>query len=915
MNLREVFFEKIILSLLWCGMLFFTANVHGQSTKIQFSGRVIDQDTHRPIPYANVRLLSLPDSTFVGGIPSSTDGSFRLSVASLKSKNVLLHVSCIGYISFFRSMAVSFNKSLYELKDIKLSSDEFTLDEMVVVGKAPLEVTEEDTTVFNASAYRTPDGGMLEDLVKQLPGGEISTDGKLLIHGKEVKKILVDGKEFFSDDPKVALKNLPVEMVEKLKAYERKSDLARLTGIDDGEEEMILDLSVKKGMKQGWMENFMGGLGSKDRYEVGNTLNRIREKSQFTMITNLNNTNNKGFSEFQEESSSATGNLYNKAGLTSARSLGVNFSNDWERVKLRSNIQYSGSDHSEDNRVTVDNFLRKDRSISYSMNHNRSSNHNLNANAFLEWKIDTLTNLVFRPQYRTSSNKRENNGSQESWANDTLINQKISTNGIKGSQNNLDFMLQVNRKLNQSGRNIALKVDYGKNISSSDRNNLSTIYYTKSNTQKVMNQRIDDATEGFNYRLQLVYVEPLPWTHFLQFRYSYQYKTTNSDRYVYNWDEALQDFVTDYDTLSSNSFENQYSNHLFNVSVRTNRKMYNYNIGFDLEPQKSTSASMMGHKLNHPFTKSVLNFSPTVNFRYKFSKRTRLQLVYRGKSKQANMRDLQPVADMTNPLNIRMGNPLLKPSYTNTFTFNYNSYNQKHQRNIVASLLAENVINNVTSLVVYDSETGVRTTSPVNMDGNWRAMGSFSLNTSLLGSKSWLFRSYSYAQYSNQNGYTTLNQSDPLKSSVKHFSARQNLQLTWRTSSVELAVRGELTYNNAFHTIRQSRSETFDYRSGGDIRWYLPWGIELHSDATYFLRSGYKDQDPNRLIWNCVISKAFLKRKQLLLRFKVYDLLQEENSLTRSIQATAIRDTESNVLGRYFMLHAIVRLNMMGKKL
>ena len=151
------------------------------------------------------------------------------------------------------------------------------------------------STVFNASAYRTPEGSMLEELVKQLPGGEIDADGKLLIHGKEVKKILVDGKEFFSDDPKAALKNLPVEMVEKLKAYERQSDLARLTGIDDGEEEMILDLSVKKNMKRGWMENFMGGYGSKDRYELANTLNRFRENSQLTIIGNLNNTNNQIF--------------------------------------------------------------------------------------------------------------------------------------------------------------------------------------------------------------------------------------------------------------------------------------------------------------------------------------------------------------------------------------------------------------------------------------------------------------------------------------------------------------------------------------------------------------------------------------------------------------------------------------------
>ena len=201
-----------------------------------------------------------------------------------------------------------------------------------------MAVTENDTTVYNSSAFRTPEGSMLEELVKQLPGGEITSDGKLMIQGKEVKKLLVDGKEFFSDDPQAALKNLPVEMVEKLNAYERKSDLARLTGIDDGEEEMILDLSVKKDMKKGWMNNFLGGMGSKSRYEIANTMNRIRETSQLTVIANWNNTNNQGFSELQQESSNATGNTRSRAGLTTSRSLGVNFSKDFGSVKFRSNV-------------------------------------------------------------------------------------------------------------------------------------------------------------------------------------------------------------------------------------------------------------------------------------------------------------------------------------------------------------------------------------------------------------------------------------------------------------------------------------------------------------------------------------------------------------------------------------------------
>ena len=432
-------------------LLLISLTVFAQSGKERFSGRVIDTETYQPVPFATVRLLALPDSTLLGGGATDAIGKFQLSVSipnhAIKAKSLLLQVSYVGYKQVFHPISISSKSSSYELGDINLTQESYALDEAVVVGQAPMAVTEGDTTVFNASAYRTPEGSMLEELVKQLPGGEIDADGKLLIHGKEVKKILVDGKEFFSDDPKAALKNLPVEMVEKLKAYERQSDLARLTGIDDGEEEMILDLSVKKNMKRGWMENFMGGYGSKDRYELANTLNRFRENSQLTIIGNLNNTNNQGFSELQNESSSSTGNIRSRMGLTTSRSLGLNATYDWKRVKLRSNIQYVGTDRLEDSRTTVDNFLREDKSINLGTSHSRQQNHELVANASLEWKMDSVTTLIFRPQYRFSANDRENSGFQEGWGNDVLLNERESSGTNHNSRYNLTMMLQLSRYL------------------------------------------------------------------------------------------------------------------------------------------------------------------------------------------------------------------------------------------------------------------------------------------------------------------------------------------------------------------------------------------------------------------------------------------------------------------------------------
>lgn len=889
--------------------------VYAQSGKERFAGRVVDTETNEPVPFAAVRLLALPDSTLLAGVATDASGKFQLSVTdTLKVRPMMVHVSYIGYKPVYRPVSVSSKSTSHVLGDIPLVSEGYALDETVVVGQAPMVVTEGDTTVFNASAYRTPEGSMLEDLVKQLPGGEIDADGKLLIHGKEVKKILVDGKEFFSDDPKAALKNLPVEMVEKLKAYERQSDLARLTGIDDGEEEMILDLSVKKNMKQGWMENFMGGVGSKDRYELANTLNRFRSNSQLTVIGNLNNTNNQGFSEMQKESSSSTGNVRSRTGLTTSRSLGLNATYDWKRVKFRSNVQYVGTDRLEDSRTTVDNYLRKDNSINKSTAHNRQQNHDLVANAFLEWKMDSVTTLIFRPQYRFSSNDRESNGFQEGWGNNVLLNEKESSGKNHNSRYNMTMMLQLSRKLSRMGRNVALKVDYGTNASSTDRKNLSTTRYFKNNTKKVQNQKIEDDVDGYNYRVQLVYVEPLPWRHFLQFRYSYQYKVNNSDRFVYDWDKKLEEFAPDYDEDSSNRFENQYSNHLLNLSVRTSRKKYNYNIGADFEPQKSVSHSLLNDTPENQLEKSVMNISPTVNFRYKFSKRTRLQIVYRGKGRQPNIRDLQPIVDRTNPLNIRVGNPSLKPTYTNTFTLNFNSYSTKHRRNMVATALVENTMNNVTNQVTYDSETGVRTTLPVNMNGNWRASGSFSLNTPFKN-RNWVFRTYSFVQFRNQNSFTTLNKEAPVKSSVQHLTARERLRLMFRNRQMEITALAGLLYNNSYNNVREKRTETYDYQIGTEMLFYLPWSMELYTDLTYVLREGYdfKGYAKENFMWNCQLSKAFLKKKQLLIRFKIYDILRQDISLVRTITATAIRDTDYNALGSYFMVHAILRLNLMGR--
>ena len=275
-------------------MLLCTFSIFAQNKVITVSGRVVESDSKEPAAQATVQLLSLPDSAYAAGIASSNQGWFTLP--KVKAGKYVLKVSYIGFRTKFVPVQLAANAPDKKLGTIALEPDAVMLKEAVITAEAPQVVVKEDTLEYNSTAYRTPEGAMLEELVKKLPGAEIDDDGNVKINGKEVKKIMVDGKEFFGGDVKTGLKNLPVNMIDKLKTYDKKSDLARVTGIDDGEEETVLDLKVKKGMNQGWFGNASVAGGTEDRYGSNLMLNRFVDNSQFSLIGSANNVNDQGFS-------------------------------------------------------------------------------------------------------------------------------------------------------------------------------------------------------------------------------------------------------------------------------------------------------------------------------------------------------------------------------------------------------------------------------------------------------------------------------------------------------------------------------------------------------------------------------------------------------------------------------------------
>lgn len=909
----------------------------GAQTYLKISGTILDKETKESVPYSTIQLMSLPDSTLIKGTTSDLDGKFILSTPALSSKkDYFLKISFIGYTKYIYKLVKPYKS---QLGDIYLNASGVTLSETVITAKAPDAVIVGDTAQFNASAYRTPSGAMLEDLVKQLPGAEITPDGKLLIHGKEVKKIMIDGEEFFADNPQAALKNLPSEFIESLKAYEKQSDLARLTGVEDGQEQMVLDLSVKKNVKKGWTETLFGGLGNNDKYECGNSFNRFRDKSQFTLIGNINNTNNQGVEEIDNDLAKASSNDKGRVGVNTTKTVGFNWSTRSKTIRARANLQYNNVKHRDDNSHFSQNLMSNMNAFTNSVGSNNNKFNDIRANASLEMKIDSFTTVILRPNIRLNSSQRANNGIQNgfrdpySYENDEdgdgimQMNDRKSDFFSDNSSNNYAMMFQISRRFRKRGRSMALKIDYSKWNNDNDRENKSFTNYYSNNIiirSDTITQKNDYKTDGNYYRAQFVYVEPL-WRNFqIQMQYSYQHKVQNSNRGVYDWqwyDNNPNEgyFNTSTYLNGSNYFESTFDNQTINIGIKRGKKKFFYNFGVNIEPMTTKSQSHMlsdeeKDNITPVIKNNVINYSPNIYFRYYFSKQINLKFNYTGRYKQPNLWDMQPVEDKTNPLSLRRGNENLQSSYVSTFNLNYNNYNSKYKRNFMLWLNLETVKNNITQQTTYDDETGVRTTIPVNVNGNWRLHGGVSLNTPIFN-KYFTIRSYTYGRGSRKYSYSYIDK-ESILGHIEDRCIRERLSLVYRNNYMELNASGDVLYTYNYNNVRNFRYEFMDYKYGFNQLLYLPWNIEIDNEMTYYLRSGYGKHDlgKERFIWNGQISKAFFKNKMLLLRFKIYDILKEDNAHFYTVNTSNINNSSFNVLGSYCMFHAILKLNVMGKK-
>ena len=394
--------KKWVLGLL---LMLMTASAFAQGgSRGRVSGKVIDADDKLPVMEATVQVLSLPDSTMVTGQSTNLDGRFSIHV---RPGNYVLRVSFIGYTSVEKKISITNAKPNLNVGTVEMSIDAVMLDAATVVAQAPEVTAKADTLIYNTSAYRVPEGSALEELVKKLPGAEVDESGKITINGKEITKIMIDGKEFFADDPNIAMKNLPVNIIDKIQAYDKQSDMARVTGIEDGEEETVLDLTVKPGMNHGFFGNVDGAYGTEDRYSGKLLANYFRDKNQFTVIGSANNVNDNSFP-------GGGGFRRQENGLTAIKMAGANFATENEKFKSEGSVNFNYKDADQISKQSSETFVSTENSsFKNAMDHSRNKTTNLTADAFMEWRPDTMTTLIFRPRIRYG--KTDNANSQNSY--------------------------------------------------------------------------------------------------------------------------------------------------------------------------------------------------------------------------------------------------------------------------------------------------------------------------------------------------------------------------------------------------------------------------------------------------------------------------------------------------------------------
>jgi len=884
----------LILSLFLCGSVIYAQH--------RISSFVYEAGNSEPLENAMVRLLNPSDSTLIDGAMTNEMGFFAFP--SVNSGKYLLEISFFGFKTVFQRIEVK--DGHLALRPIPLEEDMKMLNELVVVGQAAQMTLKGDTIEFNAAAFKLGENAVVEDLLRKLPGVEITADGKILVNGQQVTKIRVDGKKFFEGDTEMATKNIPADLIEKVQVLEQKSEMARLTGFEDDDTERIINLTFKANKKKGTFGNVGGGLGADIkknpdiRYDANGFLNFINNNTQTALTANANNLNN-----FRSTRGRGRGGGDN--GITSSQNIGVTNStyvND--KLTLGGDLMFSHSQNDTKTEAIRENYLTDNSFTKRTLTNSLSDVYSVNGRFELEYKKDSFNTFIFQPNisYTYSTSARDEDFSIT--LNDNTTSRGFTNNNKSENNRNGGFTFIYNHKSPvKKGRSFTARLNGGITISDETDYNFGQ----RNINLDTINQRSFQANQRYSGDIRLSYVEPL-WNprNYLEVAAGLRLSRTLSEKNQYDFDnltDRYEIFNEDY----SNTIKNTFASEIVEVNYRLMQEKYNLTLGFNVEPSQTNNIVTYGNDSVRTFFNSVINYAPTARFQYNFGKRHFFRLNYRGRTTQPSINQLQPVKNNSNLMNETIGNPELNPSFSHNITANYSKFFEKNFASLNLDFRASATQNAIVSNSIFDS-SGKQYNQSVNADripfnfnlGIMYNVAVFkrklNINTTTRGN---FARIYGYSQRGVVPDFDIDELPLGALSATNNSSVQEQLSLTYSHDIFELGARGTFRYTNTYNYLSDITSDLFDWTITGNFLLRLPKNFTFSTDVNYNIRRGYGDFDRNDVILNASLDKGFLKN-QLTLSLKVFDILQQRQNIRQIIGDTYMQYTTTNTLQSYFLV-------------
>lgn len=892
-------------------------------------GRVVDGKDKVFVPGATISIQKLPDSTVVGFTMSDDQGNFEYKGINEGSYRII--VKMIGSSVLKKNFAITTQNPDVFLENLELQPE--NIEGIVIKGEvAPVEI-KQDTVEFNAGAFKTKPNATTEDLLKKLPGVEVSKDGTVKAQGEQVRKVLVDGKPFFGDDPKAATKNLPANMIEKVQLIDQMSDQSQFTGVDDGNREKVINITTKKDMKKGTFGRAIAGAGTDERYEGNLALNRFNDNQQISLIASANNINSQNFTlgnSFGGQNSGGGGNFRtgggniqrianafgasntnNSNGITTVWSAGLNFNDEFgknAKWKVNGNYFFNNSELDVAQNTKRQTILPDSTFFTFQDNNNTTKTNNHRLNFRIDYQIDSLNSLRIVPNISITQTDYNNLSIGRTLSNELApINNANTSNLSDNAQLTYSNLLLYRHKFRKRGRTFSANVTVsGSTQDSKDFNNVLNEFYVADTVgfSRDTRQQAKQDNNNISFRGGLSYTEPLTRKHSLEFNYEGTNSRNLTDRRVFDFDEVTQDYILPNNQLT-NDFDNKFFSNRLGLNLITTKLKYNYTLGFAAQYATQNNLDLTR---NTKFNREFINLFPNAQFRYNFGRNRRLRIDYRGSTNQPSSTQLQPVPDNTNPLNITQGNPDLKQEVVNTLRANFVSFNITKFSSFFAFASVSNTANKIANTTTV-TPFGAQINSYQNTNGVWNALAFAGVGLPLKGNSLVLSLNTNLALNKNKS---FINNTENTSST---YIVGQGARIVWNyKENLDFNLSGNINYNIAEYSLQpQNNVNYFTNTVIADVTYTFRNGLILGTEVDYFVNSGLADGfNQNYTIWNASIAKQVFKDKRGEIKLRVYDGFKQNVGISRTVSETYIQDVSNVVLQRYFMLSFTYNINRLA---